>query len=178
VYYLTSSILTERRQDLVEEYSKEYTEQNQISLVKAFGMVILGLVGVVFGGKLVVDNASDLARLFGISEILIGLTIVAIGTSLPEIATSLVAALKKESDIAVGNIVGSNIFNTFFILGINATISPVPFGDQWFIDTFVMIIFAALLFITSLTGKTIKRSEGLALLIGYIFYSAFIIGRG
>ncbi len=178
VYYLAGSVLTERQNGLAEEYSKEYASRNQINLPKALGMIILGLVGVVFGGKLVVDNASELARAIGISEILIGLTIVAVGTSLPEIATSLVAAMKKEADIAVGNIVGSNIFNTFFILGINAAISPVPFGDQWYVDAIVMVLFAAMLFITSLTGKIIKRWEGSVLLLGYIVYTIFVIGRG
>ena len=178
IYYLANSVLTERQNDLAEEYSKEYAGRNQINLPRTIGMVILGLTGVIFGGKLVVDNAAELARAVGVSEILIGLTIVAIGTSLPEIATSLVAALKKEADIAVGNIVGSNIFNTFFVLGINAVISPVPFGDQWYVDTMVMILFAALLFVTSMTGKMIRRGEGLTLLVGYVVYTIFIIGRG
>lgn len=178
LYYLTSAVLNQRRDGLTREFAKEYKEKKPVSLARAFGLVVLGLVGVILGGRLVVDSASSLALALGLSEILIGLTIVAIGTSLPELATSVVAAFKKEPDIAVGNIVGSNIFNTFFILGVNAVISPVPFRSAWFVDALIMILFSLQLFVFSLTGKTIRRSEGLLLLLTYIAYLSFTIIRG
>lgn len=177
IYYLTSAMLTREDKALDQEFAKEF-HPRKISLLRSMTFIVIGLVGVVIGGKLVVDSASELAQLLGMSDILIGLTIVAIGTSLPELATSAVAAFKKETDIAVGNIVGSNIFNTFFILGVNAAISPVPFKNSWLADTWVMIAFSLLLFIVSLTGKKIKRWEGGALLAAFVIYMGFIITRG
>lgn len=179
LYYLTSTVLVERRGSLEEEFEKEFKKPKKtISLSRGIIYVIIGLAALILGGKLVVDNAAILARMAGLSEILIGLTIVAVGTSLPELATSAVAAFKKEPDIAVGNIVGSNIFNTFFILGVNAVISPIPFKTEWFADALVMITFSALLFAVSLTGQKIRRWEGLLMITSYIVYIIFIGMRG
>lgn len=179
LYYLTSTILGQRQGALEEEFEKEFKKPKKtISLFRGIIYVIIGLAALIFGGRLVVDNAAILARMAGISEILIGLTIVAVGTSLPELATSAVAAFKKEPDIAVGNIVGSNIFNTFFILGTNAVISPIPFKNQWFADALVMIGFSALLFVLSMTAQKIKRWEGLLMIVAYTTYIIYIGIRG
>jgi cation:H+ antiporter len=139
-----------------------------------------GLACLVVGGKLVVEGAVDLARFLGVSESLIGLTVVAVGTSLPELATSVVAAMKKNADIAVGNIVGSNIFNIFFILGISAIIRPVAYNSQNNIDALVGLGAAALTLFVMFVGKkkTFARSEGILFVALYVAYIVFLIQRG
>jgi cation:H+ antiporter len=139
--------------------------------------VLGGLVLLVGGGKLFVDGAVQLAMSFGMSQAVIGLTIVAAGTSLPELATSVAAALKKNSDIAVGNVVGSNIFNIFFILGISSLVSPLPKGNITDIDFFTCIIASIALLITAyVMGKhKVTRAEGFIFIIAYIFYIGFQI---
>ena len=115
----------------------------------------------------------------GVSQMLIGVTIVAVGTSLPELTTSLMAAYRKHSDIAVGNIVGSNIFNILPVLGLSAIINPIPFQTQWFFDLGVMLLFSVLMLIFSVTHqKLIKRWEGGVLLTAYFVYIIFVISRG
>jgi cation:H+ antiporter len=131
----------------------------------------------VFGARSLVDSAIVIAKAFGMSEAVVGLTIVAVGTSLPELATSLVAAIKKEADIAVGNVVGSNIFNILGILGVSATITPLESGGITPVDLAVMAGFALLLWPLSRTGHTLNRFEGLALLTGYIAYVAWLVSR-
>jgi cation:H+ antiporter len=141
----------------------------------------LGLVGgfaaLFIGAKLVVDSAVTLAAKLGISESFVGLTIVAAGTSLPELATSAVAAAKKNCDIAVGNVVGSNIFNVFLILGLSATISPLPFQPANNIDICVAILASLLLFIFMFSGKkrSLDRWEGAVFLVLYASYIAFLL---
>ncbi|MFZ1525885.1 MAG: sodium:calcium antiporter, partial [Saprospiraceae bacterium] len=139
---------------------------------KSVLLILAGLVLLVGGGKIFVDNAVKLALGFGMSQAVVGLTIVAAGTSLPELATSVVAALKKNSDIAVGNIVGSNIFNIFFILGSSALISPLPKGNITDIDMYVCIIASVLLFGTCyvLGRQKITKLEGVFFLICYVLY--------
>lgn len=139
-----------------------------------------GIGGLVYGGNLLVSNATDIARALNLSEALIGLTIVAVGTSLPEMATSIIAALKKQSDLAVGNIVGSNIFNIFFILGTTATIAPLPFNTSLIYDVQVNIAITILLFVFMfISGKhKISRGEGLVFVLLYCAYTASIIARG
>ena len=141
-------------------------------------MIVGGLAGLVFGGQLVVDNAVEIARSFNLSEKLIGLTIVAAGTSLPELATSAVAAFKKNSDIAIGNVVGSNIFNILFILAVSGLIQPMPYDTQLNIDIYVLIAGTVLLFVLFL-GKSRKltRGEAAILLAGYIVYLVYLIWR-
>ena len=118
---------------------------------------VVGLACIIFGGNLVVDNASELAIRVGMSEALVGLTIVSVGTSLPELVTSLVACIKKEEDIAVGNVVGSSIFNIIFILGMSATITPLTIDSSLFVDTLVMLgTGIMLLIISQFFKKTIK----------------------
>lgn len=141
--------------------------------------IIGGLGGLVLGGELFVDAASSIARTLGMSEGFIGLTIVAAGTSLPELATSVAAALKKEPEIAVGNIVGSNIFNVFFILGTTATVTPIHIGGVSTLD-FTMMSFAALLlyvFAVLFGQRVIKRAEGAVLFLCFVLYTAYLIAQ-
>ncbi len=137
-------------------------------------LIALGLGGLVGGGMLFVDSAVEIARIFSVDEAIIGLTIVAIGTSMPELATSAVAALRKESDIAIGNIVGSNIFNILAILGIASMISPLSGLGFSQVDYLVMIGFAIILLPMAWSGKTLSRPEGTVLLLGYLSYMAYV----
>lgn len=139
--------------------------------------IIVGLVFLVAGGRLVVVNAVKIASELGISETVIGLTIVAIGTSLPELATSVVAALRKSNDIAVGNIIGSNIFNILFILGVSSVIKPIDYNLKFNTDMYLLGIGTLLLFIAMFTGKKkkIDRWEAVILLTIYIGYTIYLI---
>jgi len=150
------------------------------SIPMALAMTFGGLVALIIGGKWVVDGAVALARTWGVSESLIGLTIVAVGTSLPELATSAVAAYKHKSDIAIGNIVGSNLFNVFWILGVSAIIRPLPINASTNIDIAVCFAATLLLFIFCFTPKrgTLARREGIVFLMGYIAYIAYLMMRG
>jgi len=149
------------------------------SLPRSCFMILGGLVGLTIGGKMIVDSAVAVARALAVSEALIGLTIVAVGTSLPELATSITAAFKKNSDIAVGNIVGSNIFNLFFILGISAIIAPLPLSLTLNFDILVLIITTFLLFCFMFVGKRhfLKRWQGVLFMIMYFIYLACVIIR-
>ncbi|MFV8225083.1 calcium/sodium antiporter [Christiangramia aquimixticola] len=139
--------------------------------------IIVGLAGLVGGGTLVVDSASSIAGFFGISEKIIGLTIVAAGTSLPELATSVMAAIKKNADIAVGNIIGSNIFNLLLILGSSALIRPLPYDPIFNTDLYILLAGTIVLMIFMLTGgrKMLDRWEALLLLITYLIYTTYLI---
>jgi cation:H+ antiporter len=141
--------------------------------------IFLGFAGLFLGGKLVVDNAVSIAQYLKVSEKLIGLTIVSMGTSLPELATSAVAAYKKRSDLAVGNVLGSNIFNLLFILGISVEIAPLPYDTAFNFDLSILFLGTLLLFIAMFTLKSRKldRWEALVLLSLYIVYLVWIISR-
>ena len=158
----------------------EVMKVKEISLVKSIIFVLLGLAALVIGGKLVVDNAVNLALWLGVSESLIGLTIVAVGTSLPELATSAVAAYKKKFDIAVGNVVGSNIFNIFWILGLSAIIKPLPFGLANNSDVLMVIIASLFLFTFMFVGqrRILERWQGVMFLLFYGVYVTFLIYQG
>lgn len=147
---------------------------------KAILFLVIGLTGLVVGGNWVVESAVDIARGFGISESLVGLTIVAIGTSLPELATSAVAAYKKNTDIAIGNVVGSNIFNIFWILGISSVIHPIPVMQRSNVDFAVNILAGILLFVFLFIGKRqiLERWQGGAFVVCYILYVAYLIHLG
>lgn len=136
-----------------------------------------GLAAIIFGGDLVVDSATEIAFSFGMSQTLVGLTIVAVGTSLPELITSVTAAFKKQSEIALGNIVGSNIFNILFVLGASSLISPLAVIDEIFIDIILMIILTVVLLIFSKSQYKIAKSEGFVLAAAYIVYMVYIILR-
>jgi cation:H+ antiporter len=144
----------------------------------AIGLAILGLVMLIGGGKLVVDSAIEIAHHFGLSEKLIGLTILAAGTSLPELATSAVAAYRKNTDIAIGNVVGSNIFNIFFILGVTGLVNPIQYNPALNIDLFVVGSATILLmvFMFTLNQRKLDRWEAVLLLMGYIVYTVYLIG--
>lgn len=133
--------------------------------------VVAGLVTLMFGARFLVDGSVNIARGFGISEAFIGLTIVAVGTSLPELATSVIAAFRKQSEIAIGNIVGSNIFNVLGILGVTALIKPIPVADRFLtFDLPVMICASLVLTALLLTQRVIGRGVGVVLLLGYVGY--------
>lgn len=144
------------------------------------GYILLGLIGLVIGGQWIVGSATTIATSFGLSDALIGLTIVAIGTSLPELATSAVAAYKKNSDIAVGNVVGSNIFNIFWILGISSIIKPLPFQPALNFDLWIVVVASLLLFGWMFLGKrhTLERWQGVVFVLLYVSYIAVIVVRG
>ncbi len=145
-------------------------EVKNYSLPIAIGVTILGFILLVFGGKFIVDSAVNLARNFGISERVISITVVSLGTSLPELATSVVAALKKNTDIAIGNVVGSNIFNTFFILGISAVITPINVPNSAFIDLILNMVASVLLLAFVLRNYRLNRIHGLLFLTIYSTY--------
>tara|TARA_R110002167_G_scaffold89012_4_gene240004 strand:+ start:40741 stop:41550 length:810 start_codon:yes stop_codon:yes gene_type:complete len=137
-------------------------------------LILIGLAGLIGGGMLFVRSAIEIAQIYNVDEAIIGLTIVAIGTSMPELATSVVAAIRKESDIAIGNIVGSNIFNILAILGIASLISPLSGLGFSTADYVVMISFAVILLPMAWSGRTLSRPEGTVLLLGYLSYMAYI----
>ncbi|RNA70494.1 calcium/sodium antiporter [Alteribacter keqinensis] len=140
-------------------------------------ITVAGLAAIVLGGYLVVESSTDIAISFGMSETLAGLTIVAIGSSLPELITSITAALKKQSEIAIGNIVGSSIFNILFVLGAASLITPLPVDPKIFLDAMVMIALTVLLFRFSRTYSIVGRYEGLTLTVAYVVYLIYIIIR-
>jgi cation:H+ antiporter len=158
----------------------EESRVKQYDALPSVGLTIIGLFGLVLGGRLLVSGAVDIATSLGLSEALIGLTIVAIGTSLPELATSVVAALHKKADIAIGNIVGSNIFNIFFVLGTTSVILPLPVSGALNFDIMVSIIATGLLFLFMFTSEKRKlvRWEGVVFVALYTAYLMYLIARG
>ncbi|MBS3995622.1 MAG: calcium/sodium antiporter [Alkaliphilus sp.] len=165
----------------VAMHSREKTEEEKNDRSIPVGKNVLstlgGLTAIIIGGDLVVESSITIANSLGMSETLIGLTIVAGGTSLPELITSVTAAMKKESEIAVGNIVGSNIFNILFVLGVASLISPIPVESKIFIDAFIMIAFTIMMWIFSRTQHKITRMEGIILILSYVVYTTYIIFR-
>lgn len=161
--------------ELFEEAEK--LKEKVISLPVSVFYIIFGFAALVIGGRWLVSGAVDLARFFGISEKLIGLTIVAAGTSIPELATSLVAAAKGNSEISIGNVVGSCIFNIFFILGISTIIRPINYSASLNLDIAILIIATVVLMIFSKDFK-IKKLEGTIFFAAYIAYTIYIIQRG
>ena len=158
----------------------DYGEEGEIKIysnLKATGMIIVGMVMLVGGGKLAVDNAVFIAESFNLSKKLIGLTILAAGTSLPELATSAVAAYRKNTDIAIGNVIGSNIFNIFFILGVTGVISPIPFNTALNFDIYVLTAatITLLVFMFTLNTRKLDRWEAVILFAGYITYMVYLI---
>lgn len=171
LYYVASISKQEENDDTgIKKYS------NWMSLL----YILVGLTGLIFGGKIFVDGAVKIAQIFGMSERVIGLTVVAIGTSLPELVTSIVAARKGQNDIAVGNIIGSNIFNIFWILGLSATISPIVVQKNSFNDIFMCISATIVLFLALFIGKKnkLERWQWLLFVILYTGYITFLITTG
>ena len=176
---------------IVRKSLKEVKQNNEINLdngievelpitltkQKAIIYTILGLIGIVGGGILVTNGAKEIALYFEMSEWLVGLTIVSIGTSLPELITSIVAALKKEVDIAVGNIVGSNFFNLLFVLGASSLIKPIKFNKDALFDLIFLGASTVIVLLLTLRKKKLDKLEGLILLLMYFAYFTFIIIR-
>jgi cation:H+ antiporter len=159
---------------------EDHVPTKQYGLVKSLLWVLSGLIGLTLGGQWIVDSAVKLALKFGMSQSLAGLTIVAVGTSLPELATSAVAARKKNVEIAVGNVVGSNIFNVFFVLGISSVIKSLPFQVRSNIDIGMVIFTNIMLFAYMFTGKkrSLDRWEGVIFIVMYTAYITFVIIQG
>ena len=138
--------------------------------------IVLGLACIIIGGQLAVNGATGIARMFGLSETLIGLTIVAIGTSLPELVTSLVAAHKGQNEIAMGNVIGSNLFNILLILGVSASITPIPVQAVSVIDGIVLIAASVIFYLPAMRGK-LGRAPGAVMALCYVAYTAYLIIR-
>jgi len=175
VGYVAATLVQARRETL--EVRKEFAEgihPVRGRLAVSILLVVAGLAGLMAGGNLLVNSAVTLATAFGVSQAVIGLTIVAVGTSLPELATSLVAAIRGQGDIAVGNVVGSNVFNLLGILGISALARPLPQGDIAWTDLGVMVFLAIVLLPIARTGSIISRLEGLFLIAFYAAYLAWL----
>lgn len=149
-------------------------EHKQLSLWKALILAVIGLILIIWGSNVTVDAATTLATLWGMSPRFIGLTIVALGTSLPELFTSVSAARKGNADIAIGNIVGSNLFNILFVVGLSALITPVPFQSKFIFDTLVAIATTILLWLCCLKDKKLHRWAGALFLLCYAAYFAVI----
>lgn len=145
--------------------------------IKDVILIIIGIIGIVLGGQLVVNGATDIAEKLNVSQNVIALTIVAIGTSLPELVTSVIASKKGEVDIAIGNVVGSNIFNIFFILGLSSAISPITFGIESFIDIIVMLLSSIVVYLLLLKNNRIGNKKGIILLVTYAIYMIYILVR-
>lgn len=144
---------------------------------KSILFIVLGAAAIAWGGDLVVDSASVIAAAFGMSQTLIGLTICAIGTSLPELVTSIVAARKNQVDMALGNVIGSNIFNILFVLGIGASISPIEFITENMIDIAILIAMSLIVWIFTWSKRRVNRAEGICMLLLYVAYWGYICIR-
>ena len=156
---------------------EECDNMKELSYGKSILFLIVGAAAIAFGGDLTVETASRIAIELGMSQTLVGLTIVSIGTSLPVLVTSVVAAIKNEVDIAVGNAVGSNIFNILMVLGISSAISPVALIWENIIDIVLLMVFSVMVWIFAGTRKKIERKEGIIMVVVYLVYCAYIIAR-
>ena len=156
---------------------EECDNMKELSYGKSILFLIVGAAAIAFGGDLTVDTASRIAIELGMSQTLVGLTIVSIGTSLPELVTSVVAARKNEVDMAVGNADGSNIFNILMVLGISSAISPVALIRENIIDIVLLMVFSVMVWIFAGTRKKIERKEGIIMVVVYLVYCAYIIAR-
>jgi len=160
--------------------AQEETSIKSFSLALAGAMVLAGIAGLTVGGQFLVNGAKDIAGALGMSQALIGLTILAVGTSLPELATSVLAALKGNADIAVGNVVGSNVFNILWILGATATITPIDYNTALNVDMWLLVAVSLLFFLFTFTWKEhkIDRREGGLFFVLYVVYLIFLVLRG
>ncbi len=171
MFYLIEMAFLSKEANEVEEVSVK------LSLPKSIIFSVLGLAGVVFGGDMVVKSSTDIALQLGMSETLVGLTIVAVGTSLPELVTSVTAARKGESDIAIGNVVGSGLFNIFFILGVSATVHPIAVSNKLIFDFVVLAIVTLVSHVFAYSKREVSKKEGIVFLIMYVAYMAYIVVR-
>lgn len=171
-YLLYLRRMVKSGEETLEEIPGEGVE---MPVWKMLLMIVAGGACIVIGSDLAVDSASELARIFGMSERLIGLTIVAFGTSLPELVTSVTAAIKGKADIAVGNIVGSNIFNILFVIGTSSLITPIVYAESFFVDSLVCVAVAILLWLCVFRNKKLSRMGGAILLIADIAYFIYLL---
>lgn len=172
VWVTVRTALESRRQGLASE-----EEYKLMSPPKSAAYIALGLAGIIWGGDLVVDNACVIAETFGLSQTFIGLTIVALGTSLPELVTSMVAAKKGENDLAVGNVVGSNIFNILLILGVSAAITPIRLEVTAVYDTLILIAASVIVYVSAISEREIRRNEGMFFLLAYLAFFVYVLIR-
>lgn len=165
------------KSDSKDEFSE--MQQATLSITKSIALTLTGLAGLIFGGDLFVDSATALARQIGVSDKFIAVTILAGGTSLPELATSLVAAIKGKEQLALGNILGSNVFNAMMILGLSSVITPLSFASMTIVDIITLVLSAVLLLIWAYTRRKnrIDRREGAAMLLCYVAYNVFLFSR-
>jgi cation:H+ antiporter len=159
-----------------KEKTNNFTESKTFNKLKTWLFIILGLASLILGGKMVVDNAVKIAKMLSMSEKLIGLTIISVGTSLPELATSVIASIRKKSDLAIGNVIGSNIFNIFLVLGISSVIHPQKYHISFNLDLGVYLAGTLFLFIAMFSGtkKRLDRWEALVLLIVFVVYMTWL----
>ena len=174
----SSAMKASKEGNAVASEEIEVAEEIKIMPVwKSLLFIVIGAVGIIIGGDVVVDSASNIAAKFGMSQTLIGLTIVSVGTSLPELVTSIVAARKNEVDMALGNAIGSNVFNILFVLGIAGAISPMAFLTENVIDIVILLVFSLIVWLFAWTKKEIKRGEGLIMVLLYVLYVVYICMR-
>ncbi len=171
IYYILESVSMSRETLKAEES----LPHKNLNIKSSSFFTVAGLIGVIVGGRLVVSSASSIATSLGMSQTLIGLTIVAVGTSLPELVTCIIAARKKESDIVVGNIVGSNIFNALFVIGASSVLHPIPVDPNLFFDLILNIILTIALLVFSVTGRKLIKFEGFVLFSLYAVYTGYLI---
>lgn len=178
--YYTFGISREKENIFQKTIGEMKEEPKDYSVAVAIGMIITGLAGLTLGGQWIVSGAIEFARVFHISEALIGLTIVAIGTSLPELAASAMAAYRGKTDLAVGNVIGSNIFNLFWVLGLSATISPIAFEISLNSDVIILFAITVLLLLLIYIGRRniVEKREGIILVGLYILYIIYLFIRG
>lgn len=171
VLYLLYTIYIARKNRVEEE------ETEQISIGKSILLIVVGLTGIILGGQLVVNSAKTLAAIWGMSETLIGLTIVAIGTSLPELVTSIVASSKGQNGMAIGNVVGSNIFNLLLILGVSGSLHPIVINVASFVDLGMLLGVSMIAYAFVCSGRRVNRVEGAVMILMYAAYTAYAIVR-
>lgn len=174
IWFLISTIRKGKLEAAAEEI---FSDEERPPLLKGIIFAVIGLAAVIGGGQLVVNNASEIAASFGVSQTLIGLTIVAIGTSLPELVTSIAAALKGETDIAVGNVIGSNIFNLLFVLGMSVTINPIKTEMISVYDGAILVAVSLFAMIPAMRKKEIRRIWGFLFILLYAVYTYYILVR-
>ena len=181
IFYLIKSALDARKRGEISEKEREMNEEMEemkdLPVWKCILYIVGGAIAIKYGGDWVVDSASVIATSFGISATLVGLTICSVGTSLPELVTSIVAAKKNELDMAVGNVVGSNVFNILMVLGIAATVSPIAFLTENIIDIVVLLVFSLITWVLCVTQKKLSKKEGILMLTLYVIYLVYICVR-
>lgn len=177
IYFMYSAVTDALKARKAYEASEDEEEYKVLSPWKSAIFIVGGAAGICIGGDMVVDSASVIGASFGMSDNLIGLTIVALGTSLPELVTTVVAAKKGENDLALGNVIGSNVFNVLLILGTASVVFPIPVSTEAMLDMIVTILASILVFVLAKTKKELSKVEGVVLLLGYATFFVYILCR-